>query len=43
MNTITPAILVESFVPFTKIIVINKTIRIAGKLIQIGIPINVGI
>ena len=34
--------MVESLVPLTRIAVINKTINIAGKLIQIGIPNKVG-
>ena len=37
-KTIITAILAESFVPFTRIAVINIIIIIAGKLIEIGIP-----
>ena len=43
ITTINPAIFAESLVPLTNIQVINKTIKIAGKLIQIGTPNKVGI
>ena len=43
INTITPAIFVESLVPLTKIAVVNNTtIIIAGKFIHIGTPKSVG-